>query len=148
MKQNYASGRASSIPAGLMWGVGISLLMTLVSAVIIATLVNKEILAWQNIGYGIMIMMLCSSFLGARVSVGKIKRQQFAVSAMFAVAYIGVLLAMTALLFGGQYEGVGVTTLLVLCGSLVSIMVNTGRKREGRGSGSKVRTRKVVQKIR
>lgn len=147
MKINYASGRASSIPAGLAWGVGISLLVTLVSAAMIAILVNKEILAWQNVGYGIMIMLLCSSFLGARVSVGKIKRQRFAVSSMFTVAYIGILFAMTALFFGGQYEGVGVTTLLVMCGSLVSLMVNTGRKWEGRGSGSKVRTRKVVQKI-
>lgn len=135
MINNNVSGKSYSVPAGLMRGVGVSLLMTLAGAVVLATLVDKEMLAWQDAGYGMIIMFISASYLGAKVSADKIKRQRLLVSLMFAVEYIGILMATTALFFGGQYDGAGVTSLLVLCGSLLSAIVCSGDKRRKRRGG-------------
>lgn len=127
---NNTSGKASSIPAGLAWGAVVSTSLTLLLAVVIAVLIDTGRLLWDNVGYGIMAMLFISSFAGAKVSNSKIKRQRLMVSAMFATVYLGMLIAATALFFGGQYHGVGVTTLLVFCGSLTSVLLGKEGKRD------------------
>lgn len=126
------SGKAVSMPAGLAVGGAISLGMTLALAGILAKMVETEALAEENIGYGTMILLLISSMLGAMVSSGKIKRQRLLVCALSGVVYMGILLSITALFFGGQYEAVGVTALLVMGGSMTAAFVGLNGKRGGK----------------
>lgn len=133
------TGRAVSIPAGLATGGIASMAVTIAAAAILAKLISDELVAMEYMGYGIMAILLISSWTGAAVARTKTKRQKWLVSVLAACVYFLTLLAVTALFFGGQYSGAGETGLLILCGSMVGCLLNrpgkTGRKR------SRTRTR-------
>lgn len=112
-----STGKAMSMPMGLLLGSGVSMAVTLGAAAVLAKLLDSEKLAWENVGSGIVVLLIAASFLGAMVSCGRIKRQRLLVCAASGALYFGMLLAITALFFGGQYEAVWVTGLLILAGS-------------------------------
>ena len=111
------TGRTRSVPAGLAFGAMISIGVTILIAVVLAKLVDMERLAWERVGYGIMILLFLASFSGAVASYFRIKRQRLIVCMMSGVVYFALLLSVTALVFGGQYEAVGVTAVLIFGGS-------------------------------
>ncbi len=134
VRTQKATGRASSMPVGLLWGAGVSLGVTVAGAVMIARLVLSQ--TWEEgaAGYAIMVMLILGAFLGAVTASGKIKRQRLAVCAAAGAIYFLQLMSITALFFGGQYEAVGVTGLLILCGSMLAVLAgkqpqNPGKKR-------------------
>ena len=132
------TGTASSMPMGLALAAFISLTVTLAGAAVFASLISKEALGEESIGYCAMVLILAASLLGAAVAVGKIKRRRVYVCLLSGGIYYGILLAMTALFFGGQYQGMGVTAPLVLAGSgLVALLGLRGEK------GAKPRRRKI-----
>lgn len=132
-KQKY-TGRTMSIPAGLGMGLGVSLTITAAAIGILAKLVDSEKLPWERVGYGIMVMLLAASFAGALAAYGKIKRQRLMVCLLTGVVFYGFLLSLTALFFGGQFEGMGVSLLLILAGSGAAGLLGL---RQGRGAGQK-----------
>lgn len=109
-----------------------SLAITILGSGILAKLVDKEIMAESSIGYGIMVMLILGAYLGAMVSYRKIKRQRLPVCLGSGGIYLGILLSMTALFFGGQYSGVGVTALLIFCGSFLAVLPGFREKRGGK----------------
>ena len=113
------TGRATSLPAGLAIGAVCSLAATLILTAIL------------KVGYGIMVLLIVSSFAGAMISFGRIKRQRMLVCIVSGVIYFAMLMSMTALFFGGQYSAVGTTALLVLAGSGAAALLGL---RQGRGS--------------
>lgn len=131
------TGQTKSIPAGLALGAVASLIVTLLIAVLMAILLDQEIIAWSRIGYGIMVLIFASSFTGAIVAVNSIRRQRLLVSLLSGFVYFGILLSITALFFGGQYEAVGVTAVLILGGCGTAGILNSGEK--GRGKQRKNR---------
>lgn len=135
MGQTY-TGRTLSLPAGVAAGIGVSLGISAAAIAVLAKLVDSETLAWENIGYGIMVMLLAASFLGALTAYRKIKRQRLMICLLTGMVFFGILLSMTALFFGGRYHGVGVTFLLILAGSGCAGLLGL---REGKGRGRKRR---------
>ncbi len=133
------SGRALSTPMGLLYGTAVSMLITLLGAVVLAWLVNLEKLQWEKIGYGIMVLLLMASFCGALAAYHKIKRQRMMVCIMAGLLYLAVLASLTALFFGGQYEGVGVSGCLIAAGSCAAGIL--GLQAESRGGAGKRRHR-------
>lgn len=127
------TGTASSIPAGLVSGALAAMITTLVGAAVMAKLIDREILAQNSTGYGVMVILLLASWLGAVTAAGKIKRQRLIICLASGAIYFGLLLAATALFFGGQYSGVGETGLLIFCGSMLGIFTGyagkTGKNR-------------------
>lgn len=134
-----STGRAMSIPAGLAFGAGISLGITLFMAAIIAYLLETEKITWEGAGYGIMALLLIASSLGSMMAYSMIKRQRLLVCLLSGVVYLGILLSMTALFFGGQYDAVGVTMALIIAGSGTSGLL--GMREKGRGKREKSRVR-------
>lgn len=132
-KQKY-TGRSLSVPAGLAVGLGVSLGITGAVIAVLAKLVDGEVMPWENIGYGIMAMLLIASFLGAMAAYGRIKRQRLMICLMAGGIFFCTLLAMTALFFGGQYDGVMVSFLLILAGSGAAGLLGL---RQGRGDRRK-----------
>ncbi len=124
------SGRASSLPAGLALGGILSLLLTIILAVVTAKLVDVGSLPENNVGYAALLILLLASALGSAVAVGKIKRRRLLVCLASGAVYYGELLAMTALFFGGRYTGMGVTALVVSGG--MGLVCLAGM-RQGRG---------------
>ena len=131
------TGRTSSVQSGLGWGIAAGMGVSLGAAAIIGKLIISGFVLWENIGYLIMCILLGASFLSAAVSCMKIKRQYLVVCALSGVLYFGILLAVTALFFGGQYEAVGATAAMVFAGSVCAAMLNIRdkgkRKVGGRG---------------
>lgn len=135
------TGRAMSMPGGLAFGAAVSLGLTLLGALLLAKLVQNETLPWENIGYGIMVMLLAASFSGAMLAAARIKRQRLTVCLLSGVIYFGLLLSMTALFFGGQYSSVGVTGVLILGGSGTAALLGIREKRGGKPRKIKVNHR-------
>lgn len=128
------TGTASSMPAGFLMSTAVSLVLTVAGAGLFAYLISKEILQESSIGYCAMVLVLLSAIAGAAAAVGRIKRRRVYVCAISGVIYFGILLSMTALFFGGQYQGIGVTALLVLAGcGLVALLGLKGEKKAYRG---------------
>lgn len=132
MAANQKSGRASSIPAGLGAGAGVSVLVTMLGTALLAKLLDAETIQWEAVGYGILIMVMLASMLGCITAMKKIKRKQGIVCLLSALTYWGILLSITALFFGGQYEAVGVTLLLIVGGSGCAFLLCARQERGGR----------------
>ena len=133
-----ATGRASSMPIGVLAGGACAFAGTMLTSAVLAKLVDMEIIPQDKIGYGIMVLLLLCAFLGANEACRRVKRQYLIVSAISAGFYYSMLFSVTALFFGGQYSGMGVTAVLVLCGSLLAVFLRSGN-REGR-KRRKIRT--------
>ncbi len=129
------TGRSSSVPGGLAAGAAVSMLSTVVIAMILAKLIQSQTLAQERIGYGIMTLLFISSFLGAAVSQGRVKHRRLMVCMLSGLVYFVLLMSMTALFFGGQYSAVGVTACLVFGAAGCAGLLLAG----GRGGSSKHR---------
>ena len=130
------TGRASSVQSGLAWGLVMGLSISLCAVALTGRLILSGVIQWEHVGYVIMCILLCGSFLSASISCARIKRQFLVVCALSGVLYFGILLAITALFFGGQYEAVGATAAMVFAGSSCSAIMRFrdkgGRKGQGR----------------
>jgi len=132
MSGKWNSGRAMSIPKGLALGNGISLGLTLLLSLGLAGLISRERLQWEQIGYGIFIILFISALLGAAVSVNAVKRQRLMIAMGSGLLFWAMLIAITALFFGGQYDGMLVTGLIILAASgTVALMGLRREKRRG-----------------
>lgn len=125
------TGRAASMPIGLLEGTLVSIMLTIMASAMIAKMVDKEVLLWEHMGYGIMIALLTASMAGSIVSIHRIKHRVLLVATLSGLLYALGLLVITALMFGGQYEAVGVTLSLILGGSLATglICVRRGERK-------------------
>lgn len=128
------SGKAMSIPGGLALGAGVSMLLTVALSAAVAKLVQTELLSQEKIGYGVMIILLISSFLGAMTAQGRVKHRRAMVCFLSGILYYLLLLSITALFFGGQYSGMWVTGLVILAGVGSAAMTTA---RQGRGGRNK-----------
>ena len=127
------TGTAMSMPAGLALGGLASLAVTVAGSVLAAHLILKERIPESGVGYCSLFILLLSSVLGAAISVNRIKRRRLYVCALSAAVYYGILLSITALFFGGQYQGMGVTALVVTAGSgVVALLGAKGEKTRGK----------------
>lgn len=70
-----------------------------------------------------MIILTAASWIGAAIAVSKIKRKKGIVCLLSGICIYGILLAITALFFGGQYDGAGETALLIGCGSVLALIL-------------------------
>lgn len=114
------SGKAKPVAVGLSLGVLVSLILTLVGAAVTANLVLSEKIPVESVGYSATLILLLASALGAWVAAGLVRRRWMVICIGAGGTYYLSLLAITALFFGGQYQAVGVTALLVFgaCGAV------------------------------
>jgi putative membrane protein (TIGR04086 family) len=124
------TGRASSVPAGLASGVITAVAVMLAGTLITALMISEGVLRWNNSGYGVMVTLILSSWVGAAVAAGKVKRRRLLICASAGGVYFAVLLVMTGLFFGGKFSGVGETGLLILCGSTLGFFLKYPAKSE------------------
>lgn len=127
-------GAALGVPVGLAIGVIVCLLVTLAGAALTAWLMTSETIGEDGLGYAVMMILVLASCIGALTAVCLTKRMRLQVSMLTGGVYYLALLAITALLFGGQYQGMGVSAIMILIGcALVAFLpVKNGRLRPGR----------------
>ncbi len=124
------TGTASSLPEGIAIGAGTSIAITFIAILIVAKLIDSGTMQENAIGYSAIGILLIASISGSIVSSRRIRRKHILVCGLSGITYFLTLLAMTALFFGGQYDGITVTLLMILCGSGVAILLG---KQKGRG---------------
>ena len=116
------TGRAASIPVGLGWGAAVSMAATVLGAAVVAKLIDCGIMGWDSCGYGILMILLMASWMGAVMAAGKVRRMRMIISLTAGAVYFGCLMLVTALFFGARYNGVGETALLIFCGSMLGVL--------------------------
>ena len=119
------TGTAKGIPVGLGLGLASSLLITIGGAALTAWMVAGEKIGEASGGYAVIVILVLSSALGALVSTWLIKRLRLQMCMLSGGLYYLSLLAMTALLFGGQYQGMGASAVAVLAGCAVIAFLPT-----------------------
>lgn len=120
-KKHYNAGRAKSMPAGIGIGVLVSLVVTVMGAAIVAWMIVSERIGENGIGWGCMVILPVASAAGAEVAWRLIRHRRLMVCGIQCGAFYLLLLAM-ALPFGGVYEGMVLTALLVAIGGGISLI--------------------------
>ena len=135
MRNRNKTGHATSMPAGLAMGATISMVITLTISLLGAQLVLSGALDQDLIGYCSLAALLAGTILGAMTSFKKIRRRKLMVCLLSGCVYFCILLAITALFFSGQYDGVGISFVTVTLGSVVAALVigGEGKRRKPRG---------------
>ena len=139
MKEKKGSAYAMSMPGGLTLGGCSAMLMTLLLSGILAELVAHEVIPEDGIGWGIMGILVLSGFTGAMAAWIKIKHRKLLVCMGAGAVYMGLLLCVTALFFGGQYDAVWETGLLILAGAGAAAVLGPLPGRRTSGKGRKIR---------
>ena len=125
MKTKLRSGGKTRSAAGAMAiSAAVSMGITIAAASIVAYGLHKEQITWEQAGYWIMGLLFAASFAGAKSAYAATKRQRLTVSGMAGMLYWGLLLCLTALFFGGDYEAVWVTAGIICAGSGTSVLLS------------------------
>ncbi len=125
-------GRRMPIAGAIGIGVAVSFVVTLIGAAVLATLVGKGTLPEGGIGGGAMVILVICTAAGAVVASLLFPGKRLVVCGLTALGYYLSLLALTALIFGGQYQGMGVTALMILLGAVLTVLpalLGKGRKK-------------------
>ena len=113
------SGKTMGIPAGIGIGTLISLVISLGGAAVSAWLVSGEKIGESGIGYAAMLIVALAAAVGAWFSTSMIQRMRLQMCLLSGMCYFLSLLGMSALFFGGQYQGIGTMAAMILCGCAV-----------------------------
>ncbi len=110
-------GHASSIPLEIALAGIVSLVVTLLLTAVMAALINQEAMEASTMEAGAMIVTAIAAAAGALTAMQRIKKMRLQMCLAAGACYYCLLLAMTALIFGGQYAGLGSSALSILAGS-------------------------------
>ena len=130
VKSKRTMGTAMSMPGGIVLGVGISIVITLIGALILTALISHQSMRFESVGYGCTAALLVSSLAGSYLSAQVIKRRSLLVCGLTGLIYFLILLSVTAMFFGGVYSGVGMSALMVFLGSGGAAFLSTALKKQ------------------
>ena len=106
-----------------------------------AILLDSQTIQESGVGYGSMLLLLLSSAAGTFTAAKTIKRQMLPMGMLSGLCYYAMLLAITTLFFGGQYQGMGVTALVVMAGCCVTALALV----KGKESGAKLHRKRAYR---
>lgn len=134
-------GKTVSMPVGIAIGTSLAVITTIGGTAILASLMESESMQENAMKTSCMIMHFLSATLGALLSAALTKQKRLPVCIITAASYFGILLAMTALLFGGQYQNILPTVLIVIAGGGVATLPALIRK----GSGGRIKKLRPIR---
>ena len=140
MKQNKSTG-SGKLAGGLALGAGVCMVMTLTLTAGGAAVISAGTLPESAMGYIAMIVLFLSSLAGTTVGAAGMNEKRLYICLSIVALYFAMLLAMTALFFGGQYDGVGASVLMLLPGAILGAMVGKGKGRYTNLRRSKIKRR-------
>lgn len=114
------TGKGTSIPLGIGLGILLSLVITLLGAVVVAFLLVSEKIGVSAIGWAAMLLLGLGALGGSSLGAGLAKVSRLPVCMAVGGGYFLVLLMITALFFGGQYQGITAMLISAMTGSLVA----------------------------
>lgn len=136
-----ASGKSMRLSSGLAIGLLYGIAVTLLLALVISFLIGSERMAWDKIGYGIMVLLYLSALVTAKVACGKVRYKKLVVCIASALIYQLFLLGMTMLFFGGHYDAVIPTMLLIIAGTGTAFFLTSVKQERSRYRKRQYRSR-------
>ena len=127
-------GLPEALGIGLLAGV----ILTLLGTGLLALLIGNETMDITAMSPGCIVIHLIGSALTGLVAYGVMKRQRIVVCALSALCYFLVQVGITALFFGGQYQGIGAGVLSIIGGGVLSILPGFI---SGSSGGKKIKTK-------
>ena len=119
------NGATIGIPAGLGIGIMAALVITLMGAAFVAYLIASEKAGEGTIGYMSMVIMAAATATGSWIAASLVKRRRLQMCMMIGGCYYLLLLSMTAMFFGGKYEGMGIAALVIVATCAVVAFIPT-----------------------
>ena len=117
---------------GILWGASTSIVVTILLCFILTAMIHKEKLEENNVGYGVLAIVILASFTGAYTACRCIGKQRLAIGLLTGATYLCMLMIITATAFGAKYSGIGETVLLILCGNILAAMWTSRKKSAGK----------------
>ena len=116
-------------------GIAINILAAMLLSMIISTIITRKIIGEGSVKYFLIGTQILPAFLGCNIAI-KNNKNKLCLSIIYAISYYITILALNALLFSKQLNGVFETFLLILCGCILQLLVQIQKqgKREGKRS--------------
>lgn len=114
----------SGIPISTGIGALISLAVTLTGSAILSSLILAEKVGEGSIAVGSVVIQLLAAIIGSWCATMISKQQRLQTALLSGVGYYLLLLATTAMLFDGQYKGVGITALVIFAGCCFVLLIS------------------------
>ena len=108
------------------------MLLTAGLGALLAFFVSREVVRQENLGYGVMVILFLGGAMAFGASYRRIKRRRLLVFVLSAVGLLGSLTALTALVFGGQFEGIFPTAMLIIGGSGTAFLLSSRKEAGGK----------------
>ena len=125
-KQSVRSGDPA---AAIAIGAVAALILSIALCAVITGVVSSGNTDIQSVGIWIYAVQGVCCFLGAMAGAIVAAGKRMQVCLLTALAYFLCLLAMTALLFGGQYSGVIMSAMMVMLGGLAAGLLGIRTKK-------------------
>lgn len=124
----------ASLPAGISAGILSAVITTLCASALTAKLLQNQWLDVEKTGYGAMVILFFTAWIGSVVSQSRMKQFKIQVCLFFALTYFVLLLGIKTMFFEGELSGAGETALLIIGGSLLTLFQkrNTQKKKKRR----------------
>ena len=129
VKNHRVTGKAMTMTAGVVIGAGVSAVSSIIGTGLGTWLIDSGSLPEDGIGYVAMLVLLISAVVGAWLAVVLVKRQRLVTCIISGCIYLLLLLLVNLFCFGGQFQGLVPTLLLVAGGSVVPGLI--GNRVEG-----------------
>lgn len=114
--------KQSKITAAVGTGCLVSVTGILLFSIGISLLVSMEKITEASVGYGILLALICTSYFGGYTACRIMKNQRLITALLTGATVLCILLCLNILFFDGQFRGVGQTTLVIICGNILSAM--------------------------
>lgn len=117
------SGKGLSIPAALGFGTAASIIVTIAGAVIVTWLLAGERIGENKLTSMIILIQIAAAIAGGATATTLTNSKRLLVSMLSGTCYFLVLIALTALVFDGQYQGVGWSALAIEgCSAIIAVL--------------------------
>jgi len=106
------------------FGAAVSLITSVGCAAICAAAISYDIIHQRDIGYCAVFIILISSMCAGLISAGSDRDKRMYIGMLASILYAVELLLITMLFFGGEYQGIPITVIVIVTGYVLSIMVS------------------------
>lgn len=121
------------MPAGVLIGITIALVLSLTSAALLAYLILSEKLPYSAMGYGSKLILALAALFGCKAAGAMCEGKSTVASAVAALGFFLSLLGIHWLFFDGQFAGILSTAAAIGAGGgIASIPTLKGKKSGGK----------------
>ena len=140
MKGNLKNtGRAASVPAGMITAAGCSFALTLLISGLGGVLISKEWIPQESIGIWAAATVLLSALVGGIVAAERIKRRRLQMAMIHGAVYFLALIGLSMVFVHGELSGVGTILAAVFAGAAAGGLIAKSRSEHRKG----VRRKKI-----